>query len=52
MKYEIFKEKLITELRDFYGKDATNITVRNITDDGKKRAKELTLLYKMVCSKI
>lgn len=33
MKYEIFKEKLITELRDFYGKDATNITVRNVTDD-------------------
>ncbi len=52
MKYEIFKEELLTELKDFYGNDATKITVRNITDGGKKRAKELTLLYKMVCSKI
>jgi hypothetical protein len=33
MEYEIFKEKLLAELRDFYGQDADVRTVKDITDD-------------------
>ena len=36
MEYEAFKEVLLTELRNFYGKDADAITVRSIKDtDGQ-----------------
>ncbi len=33
MEYEIFKEKLLAELRDFYGQDADVRTVKDIADD-------------------
>ena len=36
MEYEAFKEVLLTELRNFYGKDADAITVRGMKDtDGQ-----------------
>lgn len=36
MEYEIFKEKLLAELRDFYGQDADVRTVKDIADDRGK----------------
>ena len=30
MEYEAFKEAILAELKDFYGKDADAITVKNI----------------------
>lgn len=35
MEYESFKEKLLAELRDFYGEDA-DVIVKDITDDHRK----------------
>lgn len=36
MEYEIFKEKLLAELRGFYGQDADVRTVKDIADDRGK----------------
>lgn len=36
MEYEIFREKLLAELRDFYGQDADVRTVKDIADDHGK----------------
>lgn len=35
MEYESFKEKLLAELRDFYGEDA-DVIEKDITDDHRK----------------
>lgn len=37
MDYKVFKDTILAELADFYGKDADAITVRNMKDtDGKE----------------
>ena len=36
MEYEAFKEAILAELKDFYGKDADAIALKDIADDHRK----------------
>ncbi len=40
MEYEAFKEAILAELKDFYGKDADAITVKNITGSSDRKQNE------------